>query len=426
MSFCKKFFKFNNKRGLTIIELLVSVGLLSIVSLGVMSVISNMQAEQNKAMLLNTLKSLKIQMQYLIRDPNSWSQTINYTHGSIPYNNSARFNSLRAKTAVDISAVPYGTPEKIILFNQIAEPSETFNLLGPSDSTGNGFTLDGAKCDTFNTAGNDACPISYRLLVGFDCLGTSTSCINPQMRVVARLVFSPSSNRLMRLKGILSEKSGSDISNANNLGRYDVLIDKVPNVGNRSFTIASNFISSSLSDDCSTSYNGAGQCTTTFTTHPLTTAAHPSANGGGWTFVSGASTLVTLGTTSRQHIRFNEPGNYSCTISVPAFATGGFVAQLYNETATRIVGEGSTVAGKWSQSAAVIETKFSVSQTGVTDNYVIYQKCDNANPGTEPPTYPASQNSCTLGKMTGSQKGTSGTPVTTTIISATCYKLDSM
>lgn len=417
MKIFKKILKLSNNKGLTLIELLVSVGLISIVSLGVMSIIGNMQAEQNKAMLQNTLRSLKSQIEYLIRDPSAWSQTINYTHATFPYNSSARFNSLRSMSLVNITGFNYksdATSEKIILFTSTGDPDEAFNLLGPADTSGNGFTIQGTKCTTFNITGNDLCPISYRLLVGYACPGSVNTCNNPQMRIVARLVYSPQSRSLLRFKTMLNEFSGSDIRNEADIRRYDVLIDKVSSQGNRSFSIASRFTSVSGADNCND--NGAGTCTLALTTHPLTSSV-------GWVNVSGSSSLVNLGAGANQNISFNEPGNYSCTITVPAFATGGFYADFFNSTTNTIVGQGSTVAGKWSQSSAVFEAKFSVSPSGINDRYIVRQRCDNNTPGTEIPLYPNSQNNCTLGKITGTGMGAGNVH---SIVIVSCYKIETL
>lgn len=413
-----------NINGMTIVEVLVAAGLASIVSLGVATMMQNMFIEQKKVVLLSVLKEQKTRIEFLIRDQNSWNQTINCTSTTTPacatFNSTALFTSLRSSGAT--TKVNYASPEKIILMD--ATGAIAMNLLGPSDTAGNGFTEGGGSCTTFSTtAGTDACPISYRMLIGADC-ATGASCSNPQLKVVARLVFSPSATgTLNRFKTLVAQVSGSSIVDGpiNDGSRYDVVVKRTSSQINRFFSISSykqgatgSPTGAPANSDC-TGY-GAGVCTVggAFANHPLLAGAYPN---GGWTKDDDLNNLVT---TSGANFSFTETGVYSCMISVPAYGTLGFSAELYKSGGIPAsVTAASTIAGRWSQASAIIDTKFNVSSTA--DTYTIRQRCDTntTSPAPASPQGDPNVSQCSLGLVPSSAYGT---PIK--IITMTCYKLD--
>ena len=400
-----------NNRGVSIIEVLVAAGLASIVSLGIATMVQNMSIEQKKTVLLSTLKDLKNRIEYLARDPNSWSQTVNVSTGT-NNSNANTFGAIRNQAALNIAGLTFTTPEKLILFD--ASGAIAMNLLGPTDATGNGFTEAGASCTTFNAAagaGDDACPLSYRLLIGYQCTGAATTCTNPQIRIVGRLVFNPSTTGILnRYRILIAQIAGADISStaATALGKYDAIVERTPTQGNRSFVIAVQFNSTSATANCTN--NGVGLCSVG------AAAVHPRSSTSGWTAVV-PSSLVT---SSGANFRFTESGAYACNITVPAFATGGFYAELYNATTATSVASATTTAGLWTQASAIIDTKFNISETAVSTphQFQIRQRCD-AIP-TAGPSGDANIGNCTLGAISsGSYNGTSN------IITVSCYKFDS-
>lgn len=394
-----------NNKGLSIVEVLIAAGLTAIVSLGVATMMQNASIEQKKIVLFSTLKELKNRIEFLARDPVSWSQSVNIATGT--YNASAAFNSMRAQTSVSI-ANPFATPEKMILFD--AGGAVSMNLLGTetSGSGFNGFTESGASCNTFSLdTGNDSCPISYRLLIGYQCPNSAASCNTPLVRIVGRLVYNPSpSGTLDRFRNLVSQNATTDISNPATLGKYDAFVERTPTQGNRSFSLALVKTITNATPDCAN--QGAGTCSVgTYSLHQLTSLRN----------VGGSATIPNIVGSGFQ---ITEPGAYSCNIAVPAFATGSFSARLakFNGATTEIA-SASTFAGLWSQSTAVIETKFNVSNTGVTDVYTIEQRCD-ALPGGTP-----SANQCTLGVVPSSvYYGPIGFEYP--VVTINCYKFDTM
>jgi hypothetical protein len=385
-----------SKRGITIVEVIVSAGMTAIVATGIATMMSNSAMEQRKAVLLDTLKNNKQKFEFLIRDQASWTATLNNTN-----NSAAFFNYIRSASQVTVTGATYSSPIKIILTDAAGTWNMT-NFLGPSDTSGNGLTEKGQLCTTFSTtAGTDACPISYRTLIGAECPASATTCGNPQLKIVARLVYNPgSTGTLHKFRELIQTITGSNIQDSTADGKYDASVKRTSSSANRSFRIVANATRTGVGPNWCTG-GGYGSCTTSATLHPLS-----------WTEDYDLNGLVTAAGT--QNVRFNETGFYGCTIAVPAFATKNFIATLRNAGAGgAVVATGTTNAGLWSLNTAIIEAKFNVTST--SHDYQIFQQCQEVpSGGTD-----AGIANCSLGFSLSSAYGSSQT-----VMSWSCYKLD--
>jgi Tfp pilus assembly protein PilE len=387
---------FLNKKGVTLVEVMVSAAMTAIVSLGVATMMQNSFKEQRRIVLLDTLKNQKTKFESMIRDQAIWNATMN----SATHNPGTMFAQMRSSSPV--TEVSYTTPVEYKLV--YTDNTLAYDLLGPDDNTGThaGFTEKGQSCSTFSPAtGNDDCPISYRLMIGADC-ATGTSCVNPQLKLVARLVFNPSSTgTLNSYRSFVAAVAGKDINDSVQDSKYDAVIKRTATSVNRSFRIINRF--SITSGGCANA--GGGTCTNTFTTHPRTLSD-------GWYADYDPHSLVS--TTSSASFYFREQGYYGCVISAPAFATDlftlGLVNYTTNPTGSSPIGSAQVTAGKWSQATAVIDVKFSVNQT--SNAFRIFQSC-----GVSLTTIPAADRACTLGVYTDYYS-------TPTVISMSCYKID--
>jgi type II secretory pathway component PulJ len=387
-----KFLK--NSKGLSVIEVLVAAGIGTVVSLGIATMIQNTMVEQKKTQLYATLGELKKRMTTMLQDPNSWRETLNGAS-----NSGAVYVSMRSNSAV--SEIAYTSPVEIVIYD--AAGNSAYDLFGTISSgtySGSGFTLSGATCSTFSNAGSDDCPISYKLLLAADC-ATGTSCTNPQLKIVARLMFNPSpTGPFQKFKGMLNIRDplNNDITDGTE-GKYDVVVKRTATQINRYFRLATR-VTGGSAGNCSTA--GAGTCSTVASPGAL----HP--HTATWTEVDDPYNLVS---TSSYSIVFANSGTYSCTFTVPAFATGGFRATLCRATGTTCTNEiasAITTAGQWAMANAVINVKFNAVST---DQYRIFQRCD-ALPGGFP-----NADACTLG-MNTSPYGTSD------IVTANCFIVD--
>jgi hypothetical protein len=408
------FFKFlKNTKGISIVQVLIAAGIASTISMGIVQMMENTRRAQRKIQLLSTLQEMKLQIESLIRDQASFNNTILLNTGS-------PFTELKSGALVtEFSAT---SPVKLVLYDASGADSSKLDLLGPAETTGNGFTEKGTRCTTFNAgagAGTDQCPFSYRIMLSADCPlvdpVVETTCRDPQLRIVARLVYNPSSainGVLMTWDKLIAQIDGFDIS-SDTVGKYDVMIKRTASSIGRSFQISA-YVKSGASL-CTvtgamslTNVWGAGTCTSAI-------AVHPTSNTWGWVKDSDPHTLVTTAsatTGANSRFRFNEIGTYICSVKAKALDCDGFVIELYNNSGTTIA-YASTVAPSFSDTEARLDTTFNVGS--LTDNYIIRQRCDRPSANPVPADRTSGAN-CRLGFNAAS---TAFAPLT-----VTCTKMD--
>jgi hypothetical protein len=400
-------FKMNN-HGMGMVEVLVAGAMAAIVSLGVATMMQNSMKESRRMVILDTLKNKKILFDNMLRDPNIWTATLN-TNPGVPFTTLKTTNTATA-------AILLSNPQKFILYN--ADNTIAYNLLGPSDVTGpyNGFTEKGGTCSNFYATaggGNDACPFSYRLLVGVECVNGSP-CMNPSLKLVARLVYNPAPNgTLSSFTNFIMPVATTSIADNVVDSKYDSVIKRTSTSVNRSFRMVSAF--TPTGSGCAVAgAGGAGSCSTaSLTIHPLTLQSG-TANGQWDDTAHGGfdpNDLVTPGAATTGKFKFTETGYYSCSITLPAFATNGFKASLRNETTGTDVATASVTAGLYSQAIVTIDAKFNV--TDASQDYAVREMCEADGTAATP-----SYQYCTLGIPMTTYSGYA------VIISVNCYKID--
>lgn len=184
------------KNGFSVIEVLVALGLLSIVGVGTSTMVFNMMSSNNYVTMGNAALNLKTELTSILTDDRAWLNTINDI--VVNPNATANFNCLRTSTACTAGVYPF-TPKLVnnTLFRV------TYN---PQTSAARGFDANGAVCNAFSAGiPNDACPIRYTFTWQPICPSTG-ACIRPQVRV--RLIFDFSAtNKYTRLN---PERYGND------------------------------------------------------------------------------------------------------------------------------------------------------------------------------------------------------------------------
>lgn len=310
-----------NRKGMSLIEVLVAAGLMAIVAMGMGGVITSMNKEQNNQVRLATLRELKTRIQSLITDQNSWNKTMQMNNGAT--------NPM--KCLLDHSACTPGTYDLLLYDpagNAFINPPPPYAAVPPAGSQG--FTDKGAVCSNFNgnaNAGVDSCPISYKIVWEPVCPVTG-ACINPLVRVNARLLFNPSDSAQIPS---VSLASGSMVNNDSSLGKYDVVIKRSATTINKAFSYAIKVINAT---GLQHQGQGGGDCAATgsYTIRGKKVATMLQSTTGGqyppWVVESDPFSLVNLDITTGE-MRL-EPGTYNCKVTAAAWAVNSFSIRLYN------------------------------------------------------------------------------------------------
>ena len=190
--------KENKKRGFSVIEVLVALGLLGIVGIGTSTMIFNMMSSNDYVTMGNSALNLKTELTAILSDEQAWAMTIADT----TTNATAQFNCLRVPqtNCAGLANVETAFTPKMrnnTLFRSNYNPQAFGNL---------GFNKNGTVCTTYSTTTpDDACPMQYRFTWQPLC-PASGQCIDPPIRI--RLVFNFSATgKLTRLN---PERYGND------------------------------------------------------------------------------------------------------------------------------------------------------------------------------------------------------------------------
>jgi hypothetical protein len=379
--------KLLNEKGVTLLQALIGAGILSLVSLGVVQMLENARMAQRRINLLTTLNDIKLQMETLLRDQTAFNISM--------INNAAvqsiePFLALSQGQKASESSATLSSPVKFIIYDSAGFPQ--YSLYGTSVSgTGRGFTEKGTPCETFNPnsgSGTDECPISYRILMAVDCPKTlptnETSCVEPNLTIVARLMYNPSnaSGRvLQRFSNVIAQVSGTTIPaspNGSNSGKYDIFMRRTPTTIGRTFAISSYvnpggvFDATVIPSLTGSGFIGGGSCTTSVNWHPAV-------NSFGWTEDSDPHDLRNSGTSTRD-FRFNEIGQYTCSLKAKAFdCDSAYFAIVESSVSSTIIAAATTNSPGYSESEARVDFTFNVAASST--NYSVVQKCSRPSAG---------------------------------------------
>lgn len=399
-----------NSKGMSIVEVLVAAGLASIVALGIATMVQNMMIEQKKVVLFATLKELKTRIESQIKDPSIWTAILSNASNLAITPTGLSTTCLVATTPTLCTEHDPTTPSKLIIpINATVQ----YNLLDWAGAGSGGFSESGGECTTFsatNGAGIDNCPISYKLTYRYDCPtgGTGTTCYNPQIYIVGRLIFNPSTtgvlNRFKTLIGV-----GDMASAAGAVGKYDIFVQRTASQVNRTFQLAMRLGSGGstgatpLIQQCNVA--GGGVC-----------------NAGAWGNYPGGRTWTTIDNAysiatgiSGQNFQVSANGTYSCSIRALNFSTGSFSVRLYNATSNAAVQgtDATTNSGQWATSTALSEARVFLT---AGQNYTVQNTCEHVSP-VEPVTSYVTQD-CSLGFRQNPYAGN------TDIVVLSCFIVD--
>ena len=189
-----------NSKAFSIMEVLVATGLISILTLAVSTLVTDLLKQQSNAQLVSSVNSTKLQLAAMIQDDRAWLNTIGDT--TINNDSTTRLGCMRGASGTACPAtggpfpfVPIGSNSQLLFgsYNPIANPSQ-------------GFDKNGALCNGYSaTTGNNNCQYRYTFSWTPMC-PTSGACISPQAKIDIVFEHSPGTGftRLSTTKNSLS------------------------------------------------------------------------------------------------------------------------------------------------------------------------------------------------------------------------------
>jgi len=166
-----------NNRGLSLVEVLVYLGLSSVVIFAAFSLLRTSTSMQAVSGTFNNLNDARTMILENLKNNTAFTKSLDYPQ------NSAVFNCIKQQR----SCTGEGGP-----FTLLNEAGAEVLLASRHHSPSDGLNMRGEKCNTFNaTNGNDDCPFSYSVHWVPRCSG---DCINPIVELRATLIYRPSND----------------------------------------------------------------------------------------------------------------------------------------------------------------------------------------------------------------------------------------
>ncbi len=282
----------NSKRkcvkGLSLIEVMISMVIMSLIGLGTASLLQNMFNVQRKANLKASALQIQETMTAVLRNDTAWQATVDAPA------NSGVLSCLR-EPPVPAAGCNDGqtSANNFVIHNR--DGAAWYNLVLP----GTGFDANGNVCATFNPtlgSGSDACPFRFEVRWTATCPNGVGPCVKPQVSLAVTLNFNPA--------------DPSDPRNRIDVNEFTTVIERGEKVLYEPFEIQH-----SLS--APPNHEG-GPCTAgAWVTRPLSNEAYDPAGN-----VTLAANQITV-----------QPGNYECKIVAQSYEPhAGFSIRLRDIT----------------------------------------------------------------------------------------------
>jgi prepilin-type N-terminal cleavage/methylation domain-containing protein len=198
--YAEMFLKKRNQKGFSLLEMVVTVAIGSVMTLGFGSLLSWTANLQTQAVSKLNIENFKQQMMVNLADDTAWLNTV-------AGNGTNSMACLVNVTDCTTNGLPFGPPiekRSFMLFDK--DNQVLFDSTVPS----NGLTAKGTPCNAVSAPpgydgvnGNDQCPYRYELHWSAVCSGTDPArpCTNPQVKISAFLLHSPASGTQKTIMG---------------------------------------------------------------------------------------------------------------------------------------------------------------------------------------------------------------------------------
>lgn len=146
-----------NEKGTSLVQILVVVGVMSILNLGVVSVMQTQSSSNHEMNMKTSVLAIRQNLVALIGNQNSWNQTY------------AANLDMRCYSTTQQYCNPNSSTDNLILRLMDANGG---TVLSPDPTAG--FTALGEPCNQYSPSGNDTCPI--RVEVSWHAQCTASTC----------------------------------------------------------------------------------------------------------------------------------------------------------------------------------------------------------------------------------------------------------
>ena len=170
--------KIINSKGMSLVEVMVVLTIMSMIGLGTATMMKNMFSIQKRVDTKSNILQLQNNLETLLKNDDAWGASVTAAA------NAAKLGCLTDSVATTCADGFTASDWQVF--------DNTGALFFRADQATRGFTIDGAPCNTFNrVAGDDTCPLRYDLTWTALCPGTTDPCQKPQVVIVGNLVYAP-------------------------------------------------------------------------------------------------------------------------------------------------------------------------------------------------------------------------------------------
>lgn len=176
-SFLRRSPEIRDSRGFGLIEVIVVVAIISIVALGIATMMQDMFSQQQRAAQKGTLNSTRARLLETLQSPTGWAATVAHT------SNDSALACMRVG-----NTCAHGTTGA---FNIV---DSTNTVIYPSATATAGFRPDGSNCNTFSAGTPDpTCPFRWSFVWTASCPSGSGTCPAPDVHIVGTFAYAPGS-----------------------------------------------------------------------------------------------------------------------------------------------------------------------------------------------------------------------------------------
>lgn len=339
-----------DQKGFGLIEVLVAMGIMAVISLGVMTMLTDMAKQVQNARKKAALVELKTSIAAAINSPTAWTNTNQWAANAVVGRMACLANGTTCLEDVNGGPICTGNPCPDYPFVLRVGDAATGVTVVDGQTANEGFDFLGRRCNTYPSP---TCVFRYETRWYGVCRGT-TRCTNPSIVVNARMTYTA--------------PAGVDF--VASPAQYGIT-DLRRGVGhqNEPILVRQRFDFSGV---------GAG---------PVTPAVYvatvgPECEPGTWRYRRGFTVVrdpadIATVDPANDHIITLLPGVYNCFLTAPAFNTKGVKLQLFNLTANLQIGTIDSFINVDTQATMVLSAKFEIT---VPSDIVVKQVCEQTSP----------------------------------------------